>query len=178
MGKTVFISAGHSESDPGCIANGHKESELTEYLRDRIAVNLRGLNVRVVTDGAPGVNLPRQDAIQLARENKGPSVEVHFNSSVSSKSTGVEVLANPELKPLAMQLAAAVSAVLQIPLRGVLGWKLPSSGQHPRLGFCLAGGAILEVCFMNNSAELNKYLFNDEAVAVAIAKVLATAANT
>ena len=177
MGKAVFISAGHDSKAPGCVANGHKESDLTLYLRDRIAANLRGMTVRVVTDGREGENLPLKDAIALARENKGPSVEIHFNAP-GEKSSGVEVLANPELKPLAMQLAAAVSTVLQIPLRGVLGYKSPNSGQHHRLGFCEAGGLIVEVCFMSNSAELNNYLSRDEEVAVAIATVLANAANT
>lgn len=177
MSKPVFISAGHDSKAPGCVANGHKEADLTLYLRDRVAANLRGLNVRVITDGREGENLPLRDAIKLARENKGPSVELHFNAP-GEKSTGVEVLANPELKPLALQLAAAISTVLQIPLRGVLGYKSPNSGQHHRLGFCEAGGLIVEVCFMSSSAELNKYLFHDEEVAVAIAQVLATAANT
>jgi len=177
MSKPVFISAGHDDTTPGCVANGHKEADLTEYLRDRVAANLRGMNVRVVTDGREGQNLPLRDALAIAKENKGPSVELHFNAP-GAKSTGVEVLANAELKPLAMQIAAAISTVLQIPLRGVLGWKSPSSGQHHRLAFCEAGGLVVEVCFMTNSAELNNYLYHDEDVAVAIAKVLAQAANT
>lgn len=177
MSRPVFISAGHDSKTPGCVANGHKEADLTLYLRDRVAANLRGMNVRVVTDGREGQNLPLRDALKLAKENNGPSVELHFNAP-GGKSTGVEVLANPELKPLALQIAAAISTVLQIPLRGVLGWKSPNSGQHERLAFCEAGGLIVEVCFMTNSAELNNYLFHDEDVAVAIAQVLAKAANT
>lgn len=177
MSKPVFISAGHDSKTPGCVANGHKESDLTLYLRDRIAANLRGMNVRVITDGREGENLPLRDAIALAKENTGPSIELHFNAP-GDKSTGVEVLANPELKPLAMSLAAAISTVLKVPLRGVLGYKSPNSGQHHRLGFCEAGGLIVEACFMSNSAELNNYLSRDEDVAVAVAKVLANAANT
>lgn len=178
MSKPVFISAGHDSKTPGCVANGHKEADLTLYLRDRIAANLRGMNVRVVTDGRAGQNLPLRDAIKIAKENKGPSVELHFNGSTNETAKGVEVLCHAELKPLAQQLAMAISGVLQSPLRGHLGYRATNSGQHDRLGFCEAGGLIVEVCFMTNSAELNNYLFNDEAVAVAIAKVLAAAANT
>lgn len=178
MSKSVFISAGHGGNDPGAIANGHKEAELALYLRDRIAANLRGMNVRVITDGRTGQNLPLRDAVKLAKENAGPSVEIHFNASTNQKASGVEVLALPEMKPLAQEVAMAISAVMQIPLRGHLGYRDQASGQHHRLAFCQAGGLIVEVCFMTNSAELNNYLFNDESVAVAIAQVLARAANT
>lgn len=176
--RQVFISAGHDSKTPGCVANGHKEADLTLYLRDRIAANLRGMNVRVVTDGREGENLPLRDAIKLARDNQGPSVEIHFNASPDEKAKGVEVLAHVESKPLAQQLAAAISTVLQTPLRGILGYRSTNSGQHTRLGFCDAGGLIVEVCFMTNSAELNNYFSNDEGVAIAIAQVLAKAANT
>lgn len=177
MSKPVFISAGHGGSDPGAIANGHKEADLALYLRDRIAAILRGLNVRVVTDGRTGENRPLRDAIKMARENKGPSVEIHFNASANGKACGVEVLALPEMKPLAQQIAMAISGVLQTPLRGHLGYRNQSSGQHHRLGFCQAGGLVVEVCFLTNSAELNNYLYHDEDVAGAIAQVLAKAAN-
>lgn len=178
MSKSVFISAGHGGNDPGAIANGHKEAELALYLRDRIAANLRGMNVRCITDGQAGENKPLRDAVKLAKENAGPSIELHFNASTNEKANGVEVLAMPELKPLAQQIAMAISGVLKSPLRGHLGYRSQSSGQHHRLAFCQAGGLVVEVCFMTNSAELNNYLFNDESVAVAIAQVLARAANT
>ncbi|HMV47815.1 MAG TPA: N-acetylmuramoyl-L-alanine amidase, partial [Blastocatellia bacterium] len=176
--KQVFISAGHGGGDPGCVANGHKEADLTLYLRDRVAAILRGKLVHVVTDGREGVNKPLRDAVEMAKRNEGPSIELHFNAAGNLGASGVEVLANPELKPLAKELAWEISRVLQSPLRGQMGWLKPSEGQHHRLAFCEAGGLIVEVCFMTNSAELNKYLFNDENVAEAIAGVLARAVNT
>lgn len=175
--KTVFISAGHGGGDPGAIANGHNEADLAVYLRDRIAAILRGKLVRVQTDGGDGVNLPLVDAIKMAKETNGPSIEIHFNAG-DDTAKGVEVLALPELKPFAQQIAFAISGVLQSPLRGHLGYRSQDSGQHHRLGFCQAGGLVVEVCFMTNSAELNNYLFNDESVAEAIAAVLARAATT
>lgn len=176
--KQVFISAGHGGGDPGCIVNGHTEAELTLYLRDRIAAILRGKLVRVVTDGREGENRPLRDAVELAKRNDGPSVELHFNAAKSLGASGVEVLALPELKPLAQDLAFQISRVLQTPLRGQLGWLNQNKGQHHRLAFCQAGGLIVEVCFMSNSAELNTYLFKCEDVAEAIAGVLARAAQT
>lgn len=178
MSKPVFISAGHGGGDPGATANGHKEADLALYLRDRIAAILRGKLVTVITDGREGENKPLREAIQLAKENNGPSVEIHFNASADGKAKGVEVLALPELKLLSQQVAMAISGVLQSPLRGHLGYRDQASGQHHRLGFCQAGGLVIEICFMTNSSELNNYLFNDEAVAKAIAGVLARAAQT
>lgn len=178
MSKTVFISAGHGGTDPGCVANGHKESDLALSLRERVAANLRGLNVRAITDGKENQNLPLTEAIKLVKQNNGPSIELHFNASEFEKISGVEVLSLPEMKPLAQQLGMAISAVLQIPARGHLGYRAKDSGQHHRLGFVEAGGLIVEVCFMTNSRELNNYLYHDEEVAVAIAQVLAKAANT
>lgn len=176
--KQVFISAGHGGTNPGCVANGHKEADLTLYLRDRVAAILRGKLVHVVTDGRDAENLPLRDALELAKRNEGPSVELHFNASGNVGASGVEVLANAELSALAKQLAWEISRVLQSPMRGQFGWRKPDEGQHHRLGFCEAGGLVVEVCFMTNSKELNTYLFHDEDVAKAIAKVLAHAVNT
>lgn len=169
--KAVVVTAGHGGGDPGAVANGWTESELAVWLRDEIAAILRGRMVRVLTDGPKGDNKPLRDACGLARRVDGPAVEIHFNAGPPGAS-GVEVLSHPELKHLARELARAISTVTKSPLRGDLGWKPASAGQHHRLAFCEAGGLIVEVCFMSNHDDLKPYLENKGAVAGAIAAIL------
>ncbi|MGE3439946.1 MAG: N-acetylmuramoyl-L-alanine amidase [Blastocatellales bacterium] len=169
--KAVVVTAGHGGGDPGAVANGWNESELAVWLRDEITSILRGRMVRVITDGQRGSNKPLRDACGLAKSVDGPAAEIHFNAGPPGAS-GVEVLSNPELKPLAREIARAISTVTRSPLRGDLGWKNPASGQHHRLAFCEAGGLILEVCFMTEHDDLKAYLENKGAVASAIAAIL------
>ncbi len=172
--KTVLISAGHSNVppiDPGAVANGQKEATLTLRLRDAVASKLKALSVPILTDGSPLQNLPLKEALTLMRK-ADIRVEIHFNAASDQKATGVESLSKGNLSGLASDLALAVSAATGIRTRGALGWKPSNSGQHSRLAFCEAGGVILEVCFLTNPQDVQKYLANENQTAERLAKVL------
>src|SRR5207253_399076 len=96
------------------------------------------------------------------------SVEFHWNAGPLT-ATGVEVLCKPVHKALAQDLATAISHATGIILRGEGGWKADNSGQHHRLGFCEAGGLIVEVCFISNATDMHRYRDNFEAVVSGIA---------
>lgn len=171
--KTVFVSAGHSDSDPGAIGNGYKEATLAVKLRDRIAMSLRNKGISTLQDGNYGVNESLSRALQICAQ-ADIAVEIHFNSAENPSATGVEALAPSSLRKFSQELCAAVSKNTGLKLRGSDGgWKLPNSGQHSQLGFCNAGGVVLEICFISNSSDINTYVYNKEAVAEAIANVLA-----
>jgi N-acetylmuramoyl-L-alanine amidase len=173
MARTVLVSAGHSTvppRDPGACADGHREADLAVDLRDRVAPFLRGLGVRVTTDGEDGQSEPLRKAIQLARA-ADVAVEIHWNAS-NGAGHGIEVLAKPHQKPLAKDLAKAIHNATGLTLRGDGGWKSDGSGHHKRLGFCEAGGLIIEVCFVDNEADMKAYLANRAAVAKNLAVVL------
>lgn len=177
MNKTILVSAGHSTVpplDPGAVGNGFTEAYLPLELRDLVADLLLEKGLQVLEDGADGENLPLKKAIALAR-SADIAVEFHWNAGPPS-ATGIEVLAKPDKKRLAQQIAQAISGVTNLKLRGDNGWKPANSGQHRRLGFCEAGGLIVEVCFISSSVDMGRYTANKGRVAAAIAEVLAAAA--
>jgi N-acetylmuramoyl-L-alanine amidase len=173
--KTVFVSAGHSDRDPGAVSQDgrYREADLAERLRNRIATNLRAVGIWVITDGDGGQNKPLKDAVWMAKKNQGPAIEIHFNAGPPGAS-GTEVLSLPDKKSLAQRIAGAIAKHMKSPLRGESGWKNDSQGQHPRLAFCQAGGLVVEVCFITNSDELKTYLSLETEIAGAIADELAS----
>lgn len=95
--KTFVITAGHSNVDPGAVAQGEKESALMADLRNIVALKLRQLGHKVVTDGEGKDNQPLSSALKL----KGDlAVELHTNAAANPKATGVEVLALPKHKAI------------------------------------------------------------------------------
>lgn len=176
MNKTYLISAGHTNikgMDRGAAGNGYIEGDEAVKLRDATATYLREKGFQVSEDGFDGDNQPLTKAIALAKQ-AGIAIEFHFNAGPPA-ATGIEVLAKPKLKGLAQKLAGAISKATGLKLRGESGYKADNSGQHHRLGFCEAGGAIVEVCFISNPDDMKSYKNNFEAICKGIADVLAHA---
>lgn len=176
-GKSVLVSAGHTNKDgqdQGAAGNGYVEGKEAVAIRDHVAALLRQDGVNVIEDGADGASEPLKKAITLAR-TVPVAVEFHFNAG-PPKATGIEVLSKPNKKQLAQELALAINEALGLPLRGgELGWKSDSSGQHHRLGFCQAGGLIVEVCFISNASDMAAYKNGFEQMVSNLAEVLANA---
>lgn len=172
--KVIFIGAGHSATDPGAVsATKETEAGLVLELRDLVAAKVRASGVEVKEDGGDGINLPLSKSIEIAKTCNGARIEFHFNAATAKEAKGVECLANKEHRVLAQNLAKAISGVTGSPLRGGDGgYKAANSGQHSRLGFCEAGGIIVEVGFISNPAELVIYKAKKMAIVEAIAAVL------
>lgn len=178
--KTIIISAGHSNGDPGAIAaNGMREADLALRIRNRVATTLRADGeFRILTDGSDSENKPLRDAIQILKANPGAlAVEFHFNAAGRPSVKGIEILCGSEKKTLAQELAVSIATVTGSPLRGILGWKPTNSGQHHRLGFCDAGGLIIELEFLSNPDALAHYLKHEDEVATSLANALRDAAK-
>lgn len=158
MIMAILVSAGHTNKagqDRGMQGNGYIEGVEATKLRDDVAAKLRSLGCAVIEDGSDGVNDPLKRAIALAR-TANIAVEFHFNAGPST-ATGIEVLAKPKHKKLAQSIAKSIADATGLKLRGEQGWKSDSSGQHHRLGFCIAGGLIVEVCFMSSKSDMTAY---------------------
>lgn len=171
----ILVSAGHTNikgQDRGAASGVYVEGELSVVLRDAVAARLRELGRKVSEDGFDGVNEPLTKAIALARA-ADVAVEFHWNSGPAS-ATGIEVLCKPTKKALAQRLAAAVASATGLTLRGEKGWKSDTSGAHSRLGFCEAGGLIVEICFITNANDMAAYHGNFGKVVEALASRLAT----
>ncbi|MEQ1763210.1 MAG: N-acetylmuramoyl-L-alanine amidase, partial [Pyrinomonadaceae bacterium] len=127
----------------------------------------------VIEDGEDGENEPLKKAIALIRSTRpAAAIEFHWNGGPPS-ATGIEVLCKSAHKTLAQGIAGAIHAATGLVLRGDRGWKPENSGQHERLGFCEAGGLIVEVCFISSKVDMNRYTTTKGHVAANIAEVLA-----
>lgn len=172
--KIVLVSAGHSTvppRDPGATGNGYVEAVEAVKLRDSIATRLRAKGLIVLEDGIDGESDPLKKAIQLARKAK-VAIEFHFNGSDSLTATGIEVLAKKNNRVLAQRIAGAIADATGLPLRGNRGYKPDDSGQHERLGFCEAGGLVIETCFISNRNDMRAYSQNFDKIAENISNVL------
>lgn len=175
MGKTILVSAGHSTvkpKDSGALGNGFVEAQETLKVRDAVAKILKDKKLSVLTDGEDGESLPLKKAIALAKK-ADVAVEIHFNSSKDAKASGIEVLAKSPNKELAQKLAGAVEQATKSKLRGDKGYAADNSGAHTRLGFCEAGGLIVEICFITNLEDMKAYQANFVQIAQNLANVLA-----
>ena len=164
------ITAGHSNTDPGAVANGVKEADLAVWLRDTTVSKLRQLGHSIVTDGAPGQNEPLSKALTLIT-SADKAIEIHFNAATPT-AKGVETIALPKDKALAQKLSQAIAEVLMTKVRGDAGFIDQSKSARGKLGFVSRGGLIIEVCFITNTTETAFYNDRKWLVASAIAGTL------
>jgi N-acetylmuramoyl-L-alanine amidase len=172
----ITLTAGHSDTDPGACANGLREADLMEDLRNRVAAHLTGFGHEVRTDGSGAYNLPLREAIKLI-EGSNLAVELHVNASDNPQATGVEVVALPAEKYRAQHIANAIAACLGLRLRGEKGWIDQSATHRGKLGFVSAGGVIVECFFLSNPDDLAAYQAKTEALAYTLAHAIEFAAS-
>lgn len=170
--RTIVITAGHSNSDPGAVGNSTTEAAVVLEFRNLVAAALRAAGVEPVVDGEGSTNLPLAQAIKLIAPG-ALAVEFHCNAGPIT-ATGVETLSQDRDMTLGRAMTGAVSAVLGIRDRGA---KPEGSGQHSRLGFVRAGGLILELFFITSASDLQRYQASKDALAQAVADVLIAAAR-
>lgn len=167
--KSLFISAGHSDTDPGAKGNGYSEADIVLEFRDMLATELEVLGVSFGRDGSAGSNLPLRDAINLAK-SYDLAIEFHCNAFHLPSATGVETLSRSHHHSLTNKLNALISSTLGINNRGSKG---ESSGQHSRLGFISqADGIIVELFFISNPEDVRKYQENKNVLAKRVAELL------
>lgn len=169
--KTLVITAGHSNTDPGAVANGLREATLATELRDIVASKLRDKGFAVITDGSKGDNKPLADAIKLIPRGD-VAIEIHFNAASAATASGVETIAPPKHKILAQRLSRAIAGVTGSKLRGDAGYIDQSQSARGRLGYVSAGGLIVEVAFITNKSEMAAYQAKKWLVASAIVEEL------
>lgn len=177
----IYLSAGHhfkpGKSDPGAVANGYKESELTKELRDLTSLCLEGMGYPFILDRDSET---LGEYLARIKPGSGSVVcEIHFNSSVTQSASGVEVLckddSNPLSKALAIRMAGEISTVEPGALIKNRGAKTEKDSARGRLAILntAAGIAVLpEICFISNLSDLAWYQRNKHKIALCIAKLL------
>lgn len=162
----IYLSAGHNNSDPGSVADGIKEAELTKELRNMVAERLTDANHPFITDDDNESNRQYQSRIK-----PGPGsvlLDVHFNAGPTS-ANGTEVIvsnvANDNSRLFARELVDGASRIMGIRNRGVKG---ESGSQHSRIGILhlnVGIAVLVEVCFITNMYDLAAYQVNKEKLA-------------
>jgi len=168
---TILISAGHSNTALGAIANGVVEATLATELRNTLAGHLTLAGFDVVKDGIGSENLPLSSAVKMIA-GKSLAIEIHFNAVVDPSANGVECISLPKQKTVSQKLAATTALTLGLKLRGDKGWIDQSKSQHSKLAFVQSGGMILEVCFISNKSDLESYQKHRDILAQTLAETI------
>ena len=176
MTKTVTLTAGHSNTDPGAVNGNDREADIAQDMRNIVASILRNdYGLEVKTDGEGKGNLPLREAVKLIR-GSDVAIEFHTNASANKSATGIEALSTPKNRRWCQVLSKAVADASGWKLRGEGGFKPDNAGQHSRLAYAQAGGIVFEPFFISNDADLK--LFKERkwiicrAVADAVAREL------
>lgn len=164
----MFISAGHSNSDPGAVAFGRREADIAVEVRNIVSFYLSRAGKPHILDGHGTDNLPLAQTVKLSRKH-AISLEFHCNAAANPTATGCEILCAPKDNKLAASLCEAISRGLGIRNRGV---KPENAGQHHRLAFVQAGGMVVELFFITNPSDLAAYDARKWLMCKAIAEVL------
>lgn len=173
----VFISAGHNPNglrpDPGAIANGYHEANLASEFRNLVTEQLKKIGVSYVSDKDDerlGTYLER-----IKTGSGSVVLEFHFDAASNASASGTTALIEAESDRLdrafAKELSDLTSTILGIPNRGV---KSETQSHRGRLALMREEGIIclLELGFITNINDLNKYNSNKHKLAVEMAKVI------
>ena len=173
MGKTVTLTAGHSNTDPGAVNGSDREADLAQDMRNIVASILRndyGLIVR--TDGEGKGNMPLREAVKLIR-GSDVAIEFHTNAAAAKTATGIEALSIVKNKHWCQVLSKTVAKATGWKLRGEDGFKPDNAGQHSRLAYAQNGGIVFEPFFISNDADLKLFKECKWAICRAIATAIA-----
>lgn len=171
--RSIFVSAGHSNVDPGAVAFGRREADIAVEFRNLVSFYLTRDGVPHELDGHGTQNLPLATAAARARRHP-IGIEFHCNAAGSSTATGAETLSGPKDMKLGAEISAAIAQALAIRDRGA---KPENAGQHSRLAFVQAGGIIVELFFLTNRSDLAAYDARKWVAARDVAAVLTAAAR-
>ncbi|CAA7195462.1 N-acetylmuramoyl-L-alanine amidase [Chryseobacterium potabilaquae] len=171
----IFISAGHHKNDPGAVANGYIERDLTKEARNIIVQNLDLKNV--IQDKDFETNSQYQRRI---KPGSGSVVfDIHFNSG-SPTATGTECYVNQKdflnknslSYKMADEICKITPKILGIRNRGV---KSDNQSQHSRIGILNLGSGVSvlwEICFISSVLDMQKYVEKKKEVLREISNVL------
>ncbi len=169
----VFPSAGHHNSDPGAVANGYKEADLTKELRNLISDELNKRGHKHIMDKDDETNRQYQGRI---RPGSGSVIlDIHFDAAQPSAGGTTVFIPTPEKAydiSFASRILDATCEILGTKNRGVRNER---HSQHKRIGILHKGAgisALVEVCFITNKEDIAKYQAHKHELAKAYAEIL------
>lgn len=173
----IFISAGHNphgiKVDNGASANGYTEADLAIDFRELVELELNRLKAKYITDSDSERLAQYLERIKTG--NGSVVLEFHFDAATNPKATGTTSIIGVDADRLDMafarEIANATSTILGIKNRWVISEEQSHRG---RLGLMRENGivSLLELCFITNKSDLEKYFKNKFVLAREIAKIL------
>jgi len=178
----IFLSAGHSNTvgkDRGAVGNGYIEGDLTVELRNIVADNLRCYPdkfyiVEDKDDETTGDSTRRFDLLLGRTKDKDIVLDIHFNADVPS-ANGTECVIRKDYTvqehKLATMLSKAISEELGTKNRGVKTVDQTARKKlyiTDRIDKGEAIVIVVEVCFISNLPDLEKYIPNTAGTGKAI----------
>jgi len=156
----VFLSAGHSKSDPGAVAGGTTEHAEVQKIVDAAAGKFQKTGAEIVV--APENLSLREKILWInARADKSDfAIEIHLNAAGNPAANGVEVwfcAGKTTEKSVAEYLAGALSSRLLMKNNGA---KPDTENRHGRLGFVrdtICHAFLFECGFLTNPTDLQKF---------------------
>lgn len=172
----IFPSAGHNpkglKPDPGASGNGYNEADLAVEQRNLTTKELDLLGAKYVTDFD---DERLADYLRRIETGSGSVVlEYHFDA-FNGVASGCTCLVGDDAdrldKAFAKELVDITAITLGIPNRGVKAEKESNRG---RLGLMRETGtvALLELCFIDNKSDIDKWQSKKGILAKEFAKIL------
>jgi N-acetylmuramoyl-L-alanine amidase len=172
--KTLIIGAGHGGTDSGALGNGYIERDLAIEFRNLLVSDLKKLSVNCIVD--PDSNKLADSLVYFKNYFKPDSinVDIHWNAATPA-ATGTEVLINTQATPFEKQLGAkiadTIATILNIKNRGL---KTELQSARGSLAWMKQPGRnyIIEMCFISNKTDMDKYQAKKHELSKAIADIL------
>ena len=158
MNRKIIISAGHGGNDPGAVANGYTERDLSIEFRELLAKELLLLGVKPLIDD--NKNALKQTLAWLVGKysSKDILLDIHWNAA-SSKARGTEVIVPDNASIFENNFAKNILNVFVS--NGFInrGVKPESQTARKRLGWMRppAENILIEMGFITNLLDINLY---------------------
>jgi N-acetylmuramoyl-L-alanine amidase len=174
--RKIYLTAGHRGGTTGANYNGIKEAEETIWLRNEIAERLKAKGIEVMLDDDSASLSEVIATINASCKPTDICVDLHFNAVANPSANGTESFkpfnsSDTEIE-IAEDLLYATCMVLNTKNRGV---KREGEGTHQRLAMLSdikCNSVLLEICFISNIADANKYKEKREELVIILAEQL------
>ncbi len=168
----VLLIAGHGNGDSGAVGNGYEEAELTREFAVLLKENLKSFcNVTLADTNRNWFEFLVSNNYDFSKYNY--VLEIHFNSGGGS---GSEIFVTTAESGITVEneILKNLCNCVKYHNRGVKRKDFRVISKIKSQGVC---SALLEVCFIDNSNDIEIYQKNKNKLATAVAKGIATGFN-
>lgn len=173
MSRKIILSAGHGGNDPGAVSGKFIERDLAIELRNLVESRLKAAGVTVNKDPDKYALVDTLKWLVGKYKNSDILLDLHWNAGKPS-ANGTEIIV-PQ-SPSTIELGIANELLNSICKFGFSnrGVKRESQTARKTLAWMRppAENILIEVCFISNKQDMDKYVANKEAIACIIAETL------